>query len=84
MSNYDDAKANDPHDLIGYDVPAADGGDYGWRLTSYDAVHEDYFGVPIKWSTGVAMKGSADPDCIDVFKITYRYALEQKRKSPAE
>jgi hypothetical protein len=70
---------NDPHQIIGYDVPAADGGDYGHRVTGYDPARgRAYIVTPIRWSTGISNGESTD---IDEFKITYRYDLSRKRLS---
>ena len=64
--------------LIGFDVPAADGGDYGLRVIRYDPKTEDYYAFPIQFSTGKIIDQEID---IDVFKITYRYDLNAKRQS---
>ena len=72
----------DPHNLVGnlvgFDVPASDGGDYGLRVIRYDPETEDYYALPIKFSTGAVIGEERD---IDAFKITYRYDLKAKRQS---
>ena len=68
----------DPHNIIGFDVPAADGMDYGYRVLRYDPETEDYWALPIKFSTGEVIGEERD---IDAFKITYRYDLKAKRQS---
>ena len=68
----------DPHNIIGFDVPAADGGDYGLRVLRYDAETEDYYALPIKFSTGEVIGEERD---IDAFKSAYRYDLKAKRQS---
>lgn len=66
---------NDPH-IIGKEVPAADGGDYGHRVLGYDVVRKNYIVQPIRWSTGENLGPESN---IDVFKITYRYDLNRAR-----
>lgn len=70
---------NDPHNIIGKEVPAADGGDYGHRVLDYFPETEDYEVMPIRWSTGEPL--SKEPLMIDQFKITYRYDLKKARPS---
>ncbi len=68
-------------DLVGKELPAADGTDAGARVLSYDSESDDYYVRPIKWSTGET-KGSLVFD-IDAFKITYRYCPDQAREPKA-
>lgn len=68
----------DPHNIIGFDVPAADGMDYGLRVLRYNVDKKDYWALPIKFSTGAVIGEERD---IDSFKITYRYNLDAKRQS---
>lgn len=68
----------DPHGIIGMEVPAADGGNYGLRILGYDADREDYLIQTIRWDTGKEISGGDD---IDVNKITYRYDLKKARPS---
>ena len=68
----------DPHGIIGMEVPAADGGNYGLRILGYDADKEDYLIQAIRWDTGKEISGGDD---IDVNKITYRYDLKNARPS---
>lgn len=70
----------DPWNLVGFDVPAADGGDYGHRVFAYDTSRDEFKVQAIKWSTGTPLKGPA-PDTIDAYKITYRYVPQRRRKS---
>lgn len=66
----------DPHKIIGMEIPAADGGNYGHRVISYNSETEDYLVQPIRWSTGQNIGPETD---IDQFKITYRYDLNAAR-----
>ena len=68
----------DPHGIIGMEVKAADGKDYGHRVLDYNPTTEDYIVQPIKWSTGEKLPGPGPVD-IDVNKITYRYDLGSAR-----
>jgi hypothetical protein len=68
--------SSDPHGIIGKDVPAADGSNYGHRVLSYDEDTEDYIVQPIQWDTG---KPKGDKTDIDQFKISYRYDLKKAR-----
>ena len=66
----------DPHGIIGMEVPAASGMNFGLRILGYDADREDYLIQTIRWDTGKPISGGDD---IDVHKITYRYVLEDAR-----
>jgi hypothetical protein len=68
----------DPHKIIGMEVPAANGGNFGHRVISYNPETEDYLVQPIRWSTGEPLD---EVDTIDVHKITYRYDLTAARPS---
>jgi hypothetical protein len=72
---------SDPHGLIGFDVHAADGGDYGHRVLDHDADTHDYVVRPICWSTKELLYPDREPEALDDFKITYRYDLRRKEKS---
>lgn len=67
----------DPRDLLGLEVPAADGDDHGFRILDYNDKTEDYIGQAIRWSSGEDL----DPfiRAMDRFKLTYRYNLRQAR-----
>lgn len=67
----------DPHNIIGKEVRAADGGDYGHRVLGYDPETEDYTVQAIRWSTGEPY--SEHTTTIDAFKITYRYVIGSAR-----
>jgi hypothetical protein len=70
----------EPTTLIGKQVPAADGGDYGHLIVGYDPRAEDYLVVPIRWSTGTPLyPDRTEPGRLDRFKATYRYQLDQAR-----
>ena len=71
--NYD-PKSKDPYNLIGKEIPSADGSNYGYRILGYDPITEEYITQQINWNTGESIKGASR---IDVFKITYRYAIKQ-------
>jgi len=67
---------SDPHSILGREVPAADGGDYGHRIIGWDSYARDYIVMPIRWSTSECI---GQISRIDVFKITYRYNLDRAR-----
>lgn len=67
----------DPWNIIGKEVKAADGGDYGHRVLSYNPNTEDYTVRAIKWSTGDWLQD--EPHTIDCFKISYRYSIDSAR-----
>ena len=66
----------DPHKIIGYEIPQADGTDYGCRVLGYAALTEDYNVQPIRWSTGEAIGNVLD---IDVLNIFYQYNMQLAR-----
>jgi hypothetical protein len=70
----------DPFDLIGKQVPAADGGDYGHLIVDYIPAAGDFKVIPICWSTGEPLypAGTA-PLHLDAFKAFYRYRLDKAR-----
>ena len=68
----------DPHALIGKQVPAADGGDYGHLIVEYREHTSDFLVVPIRWSTGEPLHPSTQgPLTLDFFKASYRYQLDK-------
>lgn len=70
----------DPYELIGKQVPAADGGDYGHLIVGFNPVSNDFMVIPIRWSTGEALHPDAPgPRHIDRFKASYRYQLDRAR-----
>jgi hypothetical protein len=70
----------DPHTLIGKQVPAADGGDYGHLIVGYDERADDFLVVQIVWSTGEPWSAmTAGPRRIDRYKASYRYKLDEAR-----
>lgn len=71
---------DDPHGIVGYEVPAADGGDYGHRVLGYDPATGDYRVEQIRWSDNAAFL-SLTARRIDQFKISYRYDLSRKRET---
>ena len=71
----------DPRDLLGKELPAADGGDYGARVLAYDAETEEYLVETFRWSTGELLSAAHS---IDAFKITYRYVPEKARSREKE
>lgn len=68
----------DPHGIIGKDVQAATGANFGHRVISYDMVSFRYAVIPIQWSTG---KQDGQLSTIGVCKISYRYRPEDARLS---
>ena len=70
----------DPHTIVGKQVPAADGGDYGHLIVGFNESTRDFHVVPIKWSTGEPLyPGAAEPHFLDLFKASYRYQLDKAR-----
>lgn len=67
-------------ELVGKQVPAADGSDYGLYITGYDQNTDDYYGVSVKWSTGEIL--STYVYDIDAFKLSYRYCIDRARSMP--
>jgi len=63
----------DPHNIVGREVRAADGGNYGHRVLSYDADTKEYSVQAICWSTGELLDDADVIRTIDAFKISYRY-----------
>ena len=68
----------DPHGIIGKEVPAADGGNYGHRVLGYDPKTGDYIVQAINWTSGKILR---EPSRIDSFKISYRYRVKHGRIS---
>ena len=70
----------DPYTLIGKQVPAGDGEDYGCLVVDYDEAANDLMVIPIIWSTGAACRpGLTEARRLDVFKASYRYQLSKAR-----
>jgi hypothetical protein len=69
----------DPHTLIGRQVPAADGGDYGHLIVDYIPAAGDFKVIPICWSTGDPLYPSTGPQFLDAWKASYRYQLDKAR-----
>jgi len=69
----------DPFDLIGKQVPAADGGDYGHLIVDYIPAAGDFKVIPICWSTGEPLYPSRGPQFLDAWKASYRYQLDKAR-----
>ena len=69
----------DPFSLIGKQVPAADGGDYGHLIVDFNPVSGDFKVVPICWSTGEPLRPGEAPQFLDAWKASYRYQLDQAR-----
>jgi len=74
-----DVKSDDPHGIIGKEVKAADGGNYGHRVISYDKEREEYEVKAIRWSDGELLPDTVAPRTIDVHKITWRYDITSAR-----
>jgi len=66
-------------ELVGKEVPAADGSDYGFRILNFLPDTDDYTGQIITWSTGVPSEQTTRE--IDAFKLSYRYIPGKARKS---
>jgi hypothetical protein len=69
---------SDPKQLIGKQIPAADGGDYGHAVLAYDEENNDLIVSPICWSTGEPIDGDK-PRRLDLFKASYRYMFDKAR-----
>ena len=70
----------DPHTLIGKQVPAADGGDYGHLIVGFHAPSNDFETVPVRWSTGEPLDpGGRGTQFLDASKASYRYQLDKAR-----
>jgi hypothetical protein len=69
----------DPYTLIGKQVPAASGGDYGHLIVGFHAPSNDLQVVPIRWSTGEPLNPSGGHQFIDAWKASYRYQLDRAR-----
>lgn len=60
-------------ELVGKDIPAADGGDYGLRVFGFQDYGDGYIDVvaqEINWVTGDPIGPIRE---IDAFKMSYRY-----------
>ena len=70
----------DPLTLVGKQVPAADGGDYGHIVVGYNLASNDLLVIPIRWSTGEPLHpATAAPLHLDLYKASYRYRLDGAR-----
>jgi hypothetical protein len=70
----------DPHTLIGKQIPAADGGNYGHLVVGYNPTAGDLLVVPIRWSTGEPLNpADTGPLTLDLFKASYRYQFDKAR-----
>ena len=70
----------DPHTLIGKQIPASDGGDYGHLVMGYDQYVNDLLVAPIRWSTGELLPAPGGiPQRIDLYKASYRYQFDKAR-----
>jgi len=70
----------DPYTLIGKQIPAADGGNYGHLVVGYNPRANDLLVVPIRWSTGEPLNpADTEPHRLDLFKASYRYQLDKAR-----
>jgi hypothetical protein len=70
-------KLPDPHGIVGKEVPAADGGNYGHRVVGWNDASYDYIVMPIRWSTGECIGAI---HYIDGYKLTYRYDISRARE----
>jgi len=69
-----------PGALIGRQIPAADGGDYGHLVVGYDRDAGDLLVVPVRWSTGEPLNPSEiEPRRLDLFKASFRYQFDRAR-----
>ncbi len=65
--------------VVGKQIPAADGGNYGLMILGYHPAARDFIVVPIKWMTGEELEPQNPPRRIDCFKASYRYVLGEAR-----
>lgn len=72
---------DNPNDLVGKDVPAADGGNYGHRIVGYDPEYDDYLVRAICWRTGKYLDLDPQPRRIQRFKLSYRYVPDLAREA---
>jgi hypothetical protein len=66
------------HDqLVGLEVPATDGSNYGYRVLDYNTDRGEYLVQSIRWSDG---KDYPDPpQWMDRFKFAYHYRPDAAR-----
>lgn len=66
-----------PDDIsAGYEYPAADGSNYGFRVTQ--RVGDTCTGVNIYWGSG---RCAGAEHALQAFKLSYRYIVGQRRPS---
>lgn len=65
-------------DLVGWEFPAADGGDYGIRLIDFNGAEGVYVNRQIRWSTGEFLDEFVRT--ITPFKLSYRYDTDNGRR----
>jgi len=70
--------------IVGLEVPAMDGGNYGHRILAYNSDRGEYLVQPIRWRDG--KNYPEPPEWVDRFKFSYRYdaskAREPLKKAP--
>ena len=70
----------EPHTLIGKQVQASDGGDYGHLIVGFHATSDDFEVLPVRWSTGEPLDPAGrGTQFIDARKASYRYQLDRAR-----
>jgi len=70
----------DPHTLIGRQVQAGDGSDYGQLIVGFHATSDDFETVPVRWSTGEPLDpGGRGTQFIDARKARFLYQLDRAR-----
>jgi hypothetical protein len=66
--------------LVGKQVPAADGGNYGHRIVGYDEELDDFIVIQITWDTNkMVFHGTLGNrfNRLNTFKASYRYNLDK-------
>lgn len=67
-----------PETLVGWEFPAADGGNYGIQLVEYVPSDGEYVTRAVVWSTGEYLDGIVRT--ITPFKLSYRYNTNIRRR----
>lgn len=66
--------------LIGKQVQASDGSDYGQLIVGFHATSDDFETVPVRWSTGEPLDPAGrGTQLIDARKARYLYRLDRAR-----
>jgi hypothetical protein len=70
----------DPHTLIGKQVQAGDGSDYGQLIVGFYATSDDFEVLPVRWSTGEPLDPAGmGTQFLDARKSRFLYQLDRAR-----